>query len=100
MAKGEVIDRLQQVLISICGVFNIALLWTDPKVLKPLPLSLDVSLTWMDIRRAEYLVKWEQLQGVAQGGHTGSRWLEGLGRMLRTAGAGGAGGGVCHCCVS
>lgn len=98
MAKGEVIDRIQQVLISICGVFNIALLRTDPKVLKPLPLPLDVSLRWMDIRRAECLLKWEQLQGVAQGGHTGSRWLGGFGRMLRTAGTGG--GGVCHCCVS
>ena len=57
MAKGEIIDRIQQVLTSICGVFNIALLWTDAKVLKPLPLSLDVSLRWMDIRREECLVK-------------------------------------------
>ena len=70
MPKGEVIDRIQQVLTSICGVFNVALLWTDPKVLKPLPLSLDMSLRWMDIRREECLVKWqwEQLQGVARVG--------------------------------
>lgn len=70
MPKGEVIDRIQQVPISICGVFNVALLWTDPKVLKPLPLSLDLSLRWMDIRREECLVKWqwEQLQGVARVG--------------------------------
>lgn len=47
MAERHVVGRVQQILMSICGVLNMALLRTDPKGLKPHPLPLSVPLRWV-----------------------------------------------------
>lgn len=47
MAKGKVLGRVQEVLTSIFGVLTMALLQTDPEVLKPHPLPLSVPLRWI-----------------------------------------------------
>lgn len=47
MAKRQVVGRIQQMLMSICGVLNMALSWIDPKDLKPHLLPLSVPLRWI-----------------------------------------------------